>query len=235
MMKGQAMVMMIKSFKFILILVVVFVLSGLKGNAQTTDFRARLGLDVQKDITRKLSASLAYEHRFNYNLTRFDEAFIEPGVSYDLLKSLKIGAEWRFILNQTLKGKIEYKQRAAVYIKFKQPIGDFDLNLRTALQYGFDEITLALNNNQNLVSRNSVEVEYNWFGSKFKPFAGYEFYYHINDPNGGIINESRTKAGIAYRFSKKSELSAYYIFDNEFNVPFPVDANIIGIGYSQKF
>lgn len=234
-MKGQATVTMIRSIKIVVFLSVIWAFSCLQGNAQTTDFRARAGVKIQKDITKKLTASLEYEHRFDNNLTCFDKALIEPSLSYDVFKFLRIGAEWRFMVDQNLKREIAYKQRAAVFVKYKRSIDDFDISLRTALQYGFDELTLSVNNSQNLVSRNTLEIEYNWFGSKFTPFIGYEFFYHINDPNGGIINESRTKAGTSYSLSKKSEISVYYLFENEFNVANPVDAHVVGIGFSHKF
>jgi hypothetical protein len=229
------MVTMIKAKQFILIFTIVWAFTGIRVNAQTTDFRARAGVKIQKDITKKLSASLEYEHRFYNYLTCFDKALIEPSVSYELFPFLKVGAEWRFMVDQNLVRKIGFKQRATVFIRFQRSIDDFDIKLQTALQYGFDELTLSVNNNQNLVNRNTIDIEYNWFGSKFTPFATYEFFYHINDPNGGIINQWRAKAGTAYRITKKTEISLYYLFENEFNVAYPVDANVIGIGFSHKF
>jgi len=228
------MVTMIKAKSFITIFLVVWAFTTFQGNAQTTDFRARAGAKIQLDLTKKLSASLEYEHRFDNYLTCFDKALIEPSISYELFKYLKVGADWRFMIDQNILRKIDYKQRASVFISGQNSIDDFDIKLRTALQYGFDELTLSVTSKQNLVSRNSIEIEYNWFGSKFKPYVGYEFFYHINNTNGGIINQSRAKAGTAYRITKKTEVSIYYLFENEFNVAHPVDAHVIGIGFSQK-
>lgn len=206
------------------------------GNAQTTDFRLRAGLKIQKDISKKFTASFEYEHRFDNYLTTFDQALLEPSVSYDIKKNLSIGAEWRFMADQDLKRFIRYKQRGAFFIRFKKSMGDFDFKLKTALQYGFDDLTASSNNSRKkLINRNSLEVDYNWFGTKFTPFAGYEFFYHINDPNGSIINLWRLKAGTSYQFSKSSDISIYYIFENEFNVASPVDANVIGFSYCFKF
>jgi predicted porin len=233
--KDQAMAMMIKSLKIVLFISVIWAFVTIEANAQTTDFRARIGVKAQTDITQKLSVSLEYEHRFDNYLTCFDQALLEPSVSYELFKDFKLGAEWRFMIDQNLKRNIKYKQRAAIFVKYQCSIDDFDVSIRTALQYGFDELTLSVNSSQNLVNRNTIEIEYNWFGTKFKPFASYEFFYHINDPNGGIINQWRAKAGTAYRITKKSELSVYYLFENEINVAYPVDANVIGVGFSHKF
>lgn len=207
-----------------------------KCNAQTTDFRLRAGLKIQKEITKKIAASVEYEHRFDNNLTTFDQALLEPSLSYDIVKFMSVGAEWRFMVDQDQKRLIRYKQRGAFFIRFRKTLGDFDFKLKTAIQYGFDDLTANSNNNrQKLINRNSLEIDYSWFGTKITPFAGYEFFYYINDPNGSIINLWRLKAGVSYRLSKSSDISVYYIFENEFNVANPVDANVIGFSYSYKF
>ena len=229
--------MMIKSQKIFILIIVVCTLPFLKiSNAQTTDFRLRTGVKIQKEFSKKFDASIEYELRFDNNLTKFDQTLIEPSVSYNVAKPLTIGAEWRFMYEQDLKRRISYKQRGAFFLRFKKSFGDFDFKLKTAIQYGFDDLTNTdLNNHKKIINRNSLSVDYNWFGSKLTPFAGYEFFYHINNPNGGIINQSRLKLGTSYRFSKASEFSAYYIFENEFNIANPVDANIVGFAYSYKF
>jgi hypothetical protein len=228
--------MMINHKTIFFILFVIWTLPISKiGNAQITDFRLRAGLNVQKDFTKKLSASIENEYRFNNNLTTY-QALIEPSVSYDIIKSISIGAEWRIMLDQDLKRYISYKQRGALFLRLKKSLGDFDVKYRTAIQFGFDDLANNTSNNRKkIINRNSFSIDYNLFGTKFVPFAGYEFFYHVNNPNGGIINQSRLKLGTSYRISKTSEISAYYIFENEFNIAYPVDAHIVGFAYGYKF
>jgi predicted porin len=231
-MKRQAMVTMINTIKKFLLLTTIGAFASITGNAQEVDYRARAGVKVQKDITKQLSASIEYEHRFDNYLTTFDKALIEPSLSYELFPFLRIGADWRFMIDQNRTREIEFKQRAAIFVRTQYDVDDFEIKLRTALQYGFDDLTFS--SGQKLISRNTIEVEYNWFGSKFKPSVSYEFFYHINNTNGGIINQWRAKAGTSYRLSKKSELSLNYLFEKEINVAYPVNAHVIGIGLSYK-
>jgi hypothetical protein len=229
--------MMINSKIFILIVLFIGALPVYKiSNAQTTDFKLRAGLKVQKEISKKITASIEYEHRFDNYLTTFDQALIEPSISYDIIKPLSIGAEYRFMYDQDLKRQITYKQRGSLFIRIKKSFGDFDFKIRTAIQYGFDDLTNSTSNSRNkIVSRNTLSIDYNWFGTKFTPFAGYEFFYHVNNPNGGIINQWRFKIGSSYRISKSSDVFFNYIFENEFNVAYPIDAHVVGFGYSFKF
>lgn len=225
------------NYKSIFFCIVLFwALVGLKANAQNTDFRARVSAQIEKEITKKLSTSLEYEHRFDQNLTTFDKAFLEPSVSYEILKPLQIGFVYRAMFDQNQVRERSWGQRVAGYIRFSKEVDDFDFQLKTALQYGFDDLTNAsFSYNQKLINRTSLEVKYNWFGSKFTPFASGEIFYHINNPNGGIINQSRIKAGTSYKLNKHSKIQVYYLFENEFNAAFPIDSHILGASYSFKF
>lgn len=205
--------------------------------AQTNnDFRMRLTASTEVDFNNKLSGSMEYEHRFDQFLTTFDKAFLEPSISYDLVKDIRVGAAYRIILDQNTVRQKELEQRISAYVRYKLKFDDFELSLKSSIQYGFDELSNpSFRYNQNLISRNSFELEYNWFGTKATPFIGGEIFYHINNPNGGIFNQSRIKLGCAYKTSGNSKFQAFYMFENEFNVANPVNANIVGIAYAYKF
>jgi hypothetical protein len=102
------------------------------------------------------------------------------------------------------------------------------------MQYGFDYLTHSFmwSNQQELVNRNSVTVQYKWFGKPITPEAGLELYCHLNHPGGAIVNKLRTKAGVTYRVNKKTDVQVYYYFDNEFNVAYPTDSHILGLSCS---
>lgn len=232
----QATMMIKRNITAFLLFIVLTLPISKMGNAQTTDFRLKASLKIQKVFIKKITASIEYEHRFDNYLTTFDQALIEPSISFDIIKPLCIGAEWRFMADQDIIRRISYKQRGAFFIRYKKTIGDFEFKFRTAIQYGFDDLTnYSSNNRKKLINRNYFSADYNWFGSRVTPFAGYEFFYHINTPNGGIINQWRLKIGCGYQISKSSDIYLNYIFENEFNIANPVDAHVIGFGYSFKF
>jgi hypothetical protein len=228
--------MISKSLKYLLLLLTLVPGSVLESGAQTTDLRLRAGVKVQKKISKDFLANIEYEHRLNNYLSTFDKSNLQVSLSYDINKNIRTGISWRASADQNRRRIIEYKQRGSVFLRYKRSIDDFDINLKTLLQYGFDDLTNpSFSYGQNLINRNSIGIEYNWFGTKLKPFIGCELFYHVNHPNGGIINNFRIDLGILYRISRNSDLSFYYLFDNEFNVAYPVDAHVIGIGYTFKF
>lgn len=206
------------------------------GNAQTTDFRARLSGKISTDIGKVLKADLEYEHRFDYNLTHFDKAIIEPSLSLSLSKAVDIGVSYRAMYDQNSKRQNEIKQRSTVFARYGTKLNDLKFKLKTALQYGFDDLTnTSVFDSRNLISRTAFEIEYNWFGSRFTPFAGYEFFVHLNHPNGAIANQWRLKAGTDYKIARNLTCNVYYLFENEFNVVAPTDAHVLGAGFAYKF
>ena len=232
---GQKM-MMISIKPIFLLFLFLLILSHKPGFAKKPDVRLRLSGKINGDIFKKLNAGFEYEHRFDQNMTTFDKAFIEPSLSYKLTKKIQMGIQYRIMYDQNVSREREYKQRFSGYARYKFDIDDFEIKIKAGLQYGFDDLTNeAFNYDQKLINRNSIEIEYDWFGKKFKPFVEYEFFYHLNHPNGGIINQYRLKAGSSYNLTKSSKLSFYYAFENEMNIVAPIDSHIFGIGYGYSF
>lgn len=207
-----------------------------KSQAQQTDVRLRLYGGVDTDITKQLNAGLEYEHRFDKFLSSFEKAFIEPSLAYSFNKKFRIGANYRLALSQNNMRNQKIQNRTSAYVQYRLNIDDFRIRFRTILQYGFDDISSATYSFQNkLINRNSVQVDYEWFGKKIRPFAKYEFFYHINHPQGGIINQQRVTAGTKYSFSKAMSIDLFYMFENEMNIVAPSNSHILGFGFGYSF
>lgn len=229
------MIMMIKKYLNLFFVLALF-FYPFKVKAQSTDFRARLSASIEHELLDNLNGSLEIETRFDKFLSTYDRSFIEGAVSYDVVKYLRIGVSGRFMhdMNDVRVKSTAY--RSSLFVRVKTSFDDFDIKIKSTLQYGFDELSQSAYSFSNkLINRNSIGVDYNWFGTKFKPFIEYEFFYHINNVNGGIINQSRIKSGTSFSFNKSSEISLYYMFENEFNVIKPTDSHIIGFSYNYKF
>jgi long-subunit fatty acid transport protein len=219
-----------------ILLVLFCVICFGKIHAQNADFRSRLAVEVSGDINDRFGASVEIQERQKNNLVTFDKLFIEPALSFKLNKAWRTGVELRLMADSKKSRSIAYKMRPSVYVRYKFDVDDFDIRLKTSLQYGFDELTnLYLSYNQKLINRNSITIGYNWYGTKLKPEVGAEFYYHINSAQGGVINQVRLKAGVNYKINKRSSIDLYYLFDNEMNVSYPVDSHVLGITYALKF
>ncbi len=226
---------MIKNFKAS-VSVLVFICCFYHVEARTPDFRARLSASAEAEIINDMSASVEVETRFDKYLTTYDRSFVEASISYDIIKPLRFGVSGRFMHDMNDVRQYTTAYRASTYLRYKTSFDDFDLKIKIAIQYGFDELSSSFASGMNkLISRNSIGLDYNWFGTRLTPFTEYEFFYHINNINGAIINQSRIKGGTSYKIDKSSEISIFYMFENEFNVAWPVNSHIIGFSYNYKF
>ncbi|MDA3881181.1 MAG: DUF2490 domain-containing protein [Prolixibacteraceae bacterium] len=224
------MTMMIRLQEILLLILLLFIATVI--SAQNYDTKLRLSGSIDKDITKKLKASFEYEHRFDTNISNFDKAFIEPEVEYEIMKDVDVGAKYRVGINQKKSG-MTYQQRFTFYGNYEYDIEEFEVSVQSLLQYGYDDIENSSNMLENaLVARYSISVDYDWFGTKMEPYFKYELHHHLNHPNGHILNEWKLRAGLKYDLTRKSRLNIFYMFENEFNVAKPVDAHILGIGYS---
>jgi hypothetical protein len=223
-------------FRSIAFLILLLQVGTIVAIAQNTDFKGRVGVKASGDFSDRISGSIELEQRFKSNLSLFDKTIVEPEISYAIFNNLKVGLVWRSLVEQNSQYQRQFQHRGGIFASYKTDIDDFVVKLKAGLQYGFDDLSGPSKNNQRkLVDRNSISVEYNWFGTKITPFAEYEIFCHLNHPQGAIFNQFRIKAGTAYRLGKKSEINLYYMFENEFNVSNPSDSHILGIGYSYKF
>lgn len=222
-----------RPFTYFVFSILSLLLIGNTAFSQQTDLRLRLFGELEKEIVKDLNMSLEYEHRFNKNLTAFDKAFFEPSLSYDFNKQYRIGASCRMGLSDNDVRKRKYQYRTSAYLQYRFKVDDFRIRFRTVLQYGFDDISsISSFLVNNLVNRNSVQVDYDWFGSRLRPYAKYEFFFLVNHPQGGIINQQRFSAGTKYKVSKALSLNAFYMFENEFNIVSPINSHIFGFGAS---
>lgn len=204
--------------------------------SQYTDLKLRIGAEVEKEMVDNLNAGIEFEQRFMRNISTFDKTFIEPSLSYKFSKHIRAGIIWRIMLLEDNNTEVLSKQRYSAYARYDVTYYDFRIKFRTALQYGFDDISnAAFSVDQKLINRNAVEVEYDWFGQKITPGVKFELFHHLNHPNGSILNQWRLKLGANYELTKNSAIDVYYMFENEFNVVEPVDAHILGVKYSYEF
>jgi hypothetical protein len=221
--------MKIKYLIFIFFLVPVAIM------AQQYDNKLRLSGGINAEVFNKVDFELEYEYRLDRNIASFDNTFLEPKIEVEIINDVKVGAKYRFSFNNN-KNSRAFEQRFSVYGNYEYNYDDFKFSVKGILQYGVDDITLNQNTDKfELVGRYSFKIDYDWFGTKMEPYVKYELFHHLNRRRGAILNQWKLKAGLQYDISSKSSFDIFYMFENEFNVANPVDANVLGLGYEYSF
>lgn len=203
--------------------------------AKQFDNKFRLSGSFDTEIFSDVDFKLEYEYRLDRNMSSFDKTFLEPGVEFEIVKDVKVGAKYRFSIDKNNSSR-EFEQRFSVFGNYEYDYNDFEFTVKGVLQYGADDLDLnTLANDSELVGRYSVKVDYDWFGTKIEPYIKYELFHHLNRRGGALLNEWKLKTGLQYDLSSNSSFDIFYMFENEFNVSGPVDANVFGLGYKYSF
>ena len=126
---------------------------------QESDFKLWTGLDLNYKFLKQAEAQLGIEARLDNNISRFDKAIFQPGISYKVNKKWDIDLQYRGWLEKYYNKESKYKQRSSLSGTYKLSYLKTKISLSTALQYGIPDIgngeSYSLNE---LVSRNSIKI-----------------------------------------------------------------------------
>jgi len=215
----------------------LLLLSG-AGNsfAQSDDFGAWMSVSVEKEI-KKWDFGFEQELRTMDNSSHVERVSSSLSAEYKLFKPLKIGASYEFIvLNDLENDDLQPRHRGNVYLQGKYKIGRLTASLRERIQVTYkDETERTYKMNPKWSWRNKLKFDYNIPHSPVSPFASFETFYQLNNPDGNKFDNLRYSAGTEYKFNKHHAIEIYGLIDKEINVKKPVRRFVAGAGYSFSF
>jgi len=182
------------------------------------------GISISKKY-KDFNFGLSEEIRLNENFTLINKTFTELTAEYKIIKSLRVGFGYRF--NQVNKfeyGGFVMNHRINFDLTYKNKFNYFKFAFRTRYQQKFDALK-----DGSVYNRNKLTIKYD-LDNPFEPYIASELFYQFN--NVYEFNKSRISVGVKYKISDNSNLKAFYILQQEFNVSDPIMDHIYGIGYS---
>ena len=204
--------------------------------AAQDDVGSILSADVTKKIAKGLNVNFEEEFRTHANFSEIERFSHALEVSYKPFKYLKAGGVYNLInLNHEKRGW-EIRHRYYFYATGYLEVRRFTFSLRERYQSTKRQgvAQTATRANPKLYLRSRLKADYNIRKSKFTPFASFELFNTLNDPQKNGINQWRSMIGVDYKLNKKSELSFYYRYTNYMDED-DIDKHYLGIGYSFKF
>lgn len=192
--------------------------------AQTTDFQTWNSLALEKQLGKKWKASLEEEVRLQDNSTRLRTSYLNLDAAYSITDRFAIGGAYRFIIRPD-----EISNRIYSDISYSQPLEDFTIKVRVRVQHEF-----VRNEPDENYLRPQLSLEYR-ISKKLEPFIEEELFYQLFYYECDLFNESRTTAGMRYKFDKHHTLKGYYLLEKEFNVNDPLTAHVLGFAYQYEW
>ncbi len=226
-------IIMILRFKTILFLIhLTLCTSYVVG--QVNDAGLWTSVSVEKKLSSRITAGLSQEFRFNENISELGTFFTELGAEYKINKYLDISAGYRFINKRRLDDSYSKRHRYLVNVTARRKFNNLSVAFRTRFQsqysdvYSSDEGSIPDN-----YVRTKLTLKYD-LNRKYNPVISGESFFHVNRPDGLLMDGYRLSAGIEYDFSKKSSVEIAYLLDREIQVNKPWTNYIIALSWSYK-
>ncbi|MEA3443808.1 MAG: DUF2490 domain-containing protein [Bacteroidota bacterium] len=199
--------------------------------SQSNDAKLWTGIKLEKKISKNFNGSFEIEQRFNNNASNSDRLLFEPEISYKLNKKWSIELNYRIWVKLWGEKKYDLNQRSNINLSFKKKIKPFKIKIASGLQYGIPDLNRNdYNITEKFVSRNSIRIKYDIFGSRFSQFTKYELFTNLSRFN--FINyQWRLTFGTSIYLNPMSEIKLHYALEHEYNLDIPFDAHIWAITY----
>ncbi len=227
--------MMKINFKFLSAVLLVFFIAE-STVAQNFDFGNRYGVSIGTELFDDIDFGLEFETRTKNSGVSIDKHLINPDLTYKINSSFRIGIAYRLSIAADQESQRELGQRYSTNLRYEYEIDDFEIKVKTTLQYSLNEFSSALLDFRNeLVNRNSVSVDYNWFGTKITPTAAFELFHALNNAGGPITYKYRFKSGFNYELTSSWDFDLFYLYDHDLNGVNPERFNVIGVVVNYEF
>lgn len=228
---------MIKSFH--LFFSICFLIFGSSLYAQRTkvtqDFGGWFSIALEKEIINELYLTVEKEGRFEKNISKLDEHFLQVGISYEKIEFLRLEADLRF--TEKIKGENVYEKeyRYNFDITLIKEINRFKGLYRIRYQnddkdfFNYKTIDEEEHN-----IRNRLEVRYNVPKIKLEPYVNSEIFYEFDKELDPIFSKYRILLGARYDINKNNQLKLFFMLERELNAILPYHFYTIGLNYKYK-
>ncbi len=200
---------------------------------QQNDFQFWPSVELNLEVIKDLKIQVKEEARFRENCTQISRQINEIGLSYKINKFFKAALFYR--MEADWKNPDDYVWRNGFFADatFRYEPGRFTLGYRLRLHSS----KIELNEKQaqwfdGIRSRHKITAEYNIKGIPLSPYAEGELFSGMAGSHGSSLWAYRAWAGFKYTLNKTHEFDLKYGIDQELNVPDPLRAYIVALGYT---
>ena len=190
-----------KIIKGIGLVLFVVLLSNKGATCADNDLKLRMGVEMEKELSKKLTVHLLPEIRL-LSKHEIEEFFLETGLSYDVFKFLKVSGYYRAYFTES--DVITNRFALDVKPSWKQKGLKIQYRIRFANYTDFDLETIDKSN----YIRNRIKLEYKISKVGLNPYIASEIFYHGGNKE---FNKIRYVTGLKVKLNKATDLSAYYM------------------------
>ena len=216
-------------------LLILFILFSKSVLSESTDFGIWYKLDVKYSLTKKLEVDLSPMIRTFRNGSKIENAFLEAGVSYDLLKYLTIAGAYRFNITLENDGALHNRYKWIGDIKGTGEVGRFEFSGRFRFQR--QDKTYFEDTNDKIpdyYGRIKIKTEYKTPSFPINPNISFETFSRMFEAVEKRVDKYRIGLGFEYSLNKKNSFEVEYMYEWDY-FPQVKRMNLVVLTYDLKF
>jgi hypothetical protein len=198
--------------------------------AQNNDAALWAGVEIEKNINRKLAVYIAPQIRINENYSEIGSVFSDFGLSYEWKEWLKISANYRYNRKYELENYYGTRHRFYADVQIKKTFDKITVTDRVRFQNQFqpdgDDAF-----DQRFYIRNKVTIKYD-LENRFTPSVFCDVWY---GPLKNEVNNLRAGATLSYEIDKYSKLGISYFVNKPILVKRAMTSWVTALSYSYSF
>jgi hypothetical protein len=198
------------------------------------DFETWNSITLNYKVSKKVKLGLEQQIRLNDNSSIWNQNFTELSGRLKLNKSFDMGLEYRYLKRNDKEGNVQgikKYNRFAFYTKFNKELKRFKLSTRLQYQTRSQFGDLApINTNPVQKLRWKIGADYNIRKWKLDPSFSAEIFQPLFTESD--LEKYRLTLATKYDLKKWGSLKAFYRFEKEMNILYPLSSHIIGFNYT---
>jgi len=195
----------------------IFLFISSYGFSQTysyNDAQVWFNLYLEKKVSDKFLIHLNQQDRWTNNVSQFNFAYADVGVTYKITKNIKILADYVFTQKRKPDQSFSTYHQYYVAMTFKRDIARWRFMYRNMFQFQYNNpYTSDYGTIPFYYDRNKFIVKYE-FNKYYTFYAAEELYIPLNSPQVKGLDRTRTFIGLFYNIFKHQQLELYFMYQN---------------------
>lgn len=195
------------------ILILVFLSGNLISQDQKyyNDAQLRFNLGLEARISKKFSITLDQQDRWRKNVSEFNRASLDLGISYKINKHLRVRADYVFIQSRNKYDYFYSRNWYYVGLYLKHEYKRWKFVDRNLLQARMGNMNSEESHIMRLYYRNKLTVKYE-LTKRYGLYLAEEIYIPLNSPQATGIDRTRSYIGLSIVTFKKQSLDLYFMY-----------------------
>jgi hypothetical protein len=189
--------------------------------AQITDSELWSSVGIEKNFKKKFRFSFEQGFRFDQTITHLKSSLSEISFLYKVHDFLRLSTGYRISIRDF---EVTHRVSGSVTLRYRKKPWTYSYRAKF-------QTDMEVNDVADHALRNKVTITHR-INKRFSPYAGGEVFYHVYYKQNKF-EKFRLFGGLQYS-KKDNELKVFYLYQREFNIAFPEQDHIFGLGYGYR-